>query len=179
MTSSSQYLHRRDWIARVLQSLGGTAIALQLRGQQHADQENVAAWRPVFLTAAQNDTLLSLGEGIVPGSAAAGCNRVIDLIVSIEGDGPKQQLADALKKFEKRAQDSHRMRFGELSPEQQDELLLTASAENGSLNAEFHLLKEWVSDAYWSSQAGMRELGWTGRMAWTEFEGCAHGGSHS
>ena len=154
MTTPSQCLHRRDWIARVLQGLGGTAIALQLRGQEHADQGNVAAWRPVFLTAAQNDTLVSLGERIVPGSAAAGCNRVIDLIVSLEGDGPKQQLIEALAKFEKRAQDLHHMRVVELSPEQQDEILLGASAENGSLNAEFHLLKEWTADAYWSSQAG-------------------------
>lgn len=135
----------------------------------------MVAWRPVFLTAAQNDTLVSLGERIVPGSAAASCNRVIDLIVSLEGDGPKQQLVNALQRFDRRAQELHHVRFGELSPEQQDEILLSASAENGSLNVEFDLLKEWTADAYWSSQAGMRELGWTGRMAWTEFEGCGHG----
>jgi hypothetical protein len=42
----------------------------------------------------------------------------------------------------------------------------------------FDHLKGWISGAYYSSEVGMRELGWTGNVFFDKFTGCQHGGSH-
>jgi hypothetical protein len=42
----------------------------------------------------------------------------------------------------------------------------------------FDHLKGWISGAYYSSEIGMRELGWTGNVFFDKFTGCQHGGSH-
>jgi hypothetical protein len=39
----------------------------------------------------------------------------------------------------------------------------------------FELLKGWIAGAYYSSEAGMRELGWTGTVIHERFVGCEHG----
>jgi hypothetical protein len=39
----------------------------------------------------------------------------------------------------------------------------------------FDTLKGWISGAYYSSEAGMRELGWTGTVMHEKFPGCEHG----
>jgi hypothetical protein len=43
---------------------------------------------------------------------------------------------------------------------------------------QFDHLKGWISGAYYSSEMGMRELGWTGNVFFEKFTGCTHGGSH-
>ncbi len=40
-------------------------------------------------------------------------------------------------------------------------------------------MKEWTADAYWSSQKGLRELGWTGRLAWDSFPNCGSAQPHN
>jgi hypothetical protein len=42
----------------------------------------------------------------------------------------------------------------------------------------FDHLKGWISGAYYSSEMGMRELGWAGNVFFEKFNGCQHGGSH-
>jgi hypothetical protein len=42
----------------------------------------------------------------------------------------------------------------------------------------FDHLKGWISGAYYSSEMGMRELGWTGNVFFEKYTGCTHGGSH-
>lgn len=39
-------------------------------------------------------------------------------------------------------------------------------------------LKGWISGAYYSYEAGMRELGWTADYAFAAFPGCAHPEGH-
>jgi hypothetical protein len=38
----------------------------------------------------------------------------------------------------------------------------------------FTRLRTVVANAYYSTEPGMRELGWRGRVAWTELPGCTH-----
>jgi hypothetical protein len=39
-------------------------------------------------------------------------------------------------------------------------------------------LKGWVSGAYYSSEMGMRELGWTEDRVFASFPGCEHPEGH-
>src|SRR5262249_5125130 len=91
--------------------------------------------------------------------------------------------------------------FKELPPEQQDAILIKASTGQGgnsdgkadwwlvtrkesgepprvTLRDHFDNIKGWVSGAYYSSEVGMRELGWTGQVAWESFPGCQHPEGH-
>jgi Gluconate 2-dehydrogenase subunit 3 len=168
--------NRRDWIRQVLQTAGGSVLGVALSAQEHSHETGSTEapgkpgeWRPAFLTPEQNEALVSLGECIVPGSAAALCNRVIDLILTLESDKTKRQTLDALAKFDGAARHGYGVPFQKLRPEQQAELLTAATEHGGQLNNEFQVIKEWIADAYWSSKDGMRELGWKGRVAWSSF----------
>jgi hypothetical protein len=40
-------------------------------------------------------------------------------------------------------------------------------------------LKAWIVGAYYSSEQGMRELGWNGNYAFESYPSCDHGDGHS
>jgi hypothetical protein len=44
--------------------------------------------------------------------------------------------------------------------------------------AHFQNLKDWIAGAYYSSEPGMRELGWDGNMIHQELPRCTHPGGH-
>ena len=48
-----------------------------------------------------------------------------------------------------------------------------------TLRDRFELLKERVASAYYSSEKGMKELGWTGQMVHADFPGCTHPDGHA
>lgn len=135
-----------------------------------ADQD----WSPQFFTVGQNQTLVSLAECIVPGSKEAHCNRVIDVIISIESPKTQNEMATALAAFDSGARERYQRPFTQLTADQQAQVLVAASADGSPLLPHFRVVKEWVADTYWSSQKGLRELGWTGRMAWESSTGCDH-----
>jgi hypothetical protein len=138
-------LSRREWIASL-------ALAPLLSAQNSS-----------FLSPEQTQTLASLGECIIPGSAAAQCPQTIDLILGIESAKNQQMFTDALGAFKN---------FADLGAAAQTELLTKAAVSGNELNRPFQTVKEWVADTYWSSKAGLKDLGWTGQMAWREFKGC-------
>jgi hypothetical protein len=178
------HLSRRDWINRVLQAAGGSIVTGPLLAQEHAHgtgqgSTQVAAWHPVFLTSSQNEALIAIGEGIIPGSKEALCNRVIDLILSIDSEKNRRQFATALLAFDSASQQQFNKPVNTLAAEQMNKLLERASTNANLLWPHFELLKEWLADSYWSSQQGLRELGWTGRMVWAKFDGCPHPGNHA
>ena len=47
-----------------------------------------------------------------------------------------------------------------------------------TLRDRFELLKERIAQAYYSSEKGMKELGWTGNMVHAAYPGCTHEGRH-
>jgi hypothetical protein len=47
-----------------------------------------------------------------------------------------------------------------------------------TLRDHFDLLKGRIAGAYYSSEIGMRELGWTGNVVHATFPGCDHPGGH-
>jgi gluconate 2-dehydrogenase subunit 3-like protein len=181
---SDQNRSRREWMVQVLRAAGTSVFAAEGFALQHLHPTAVSdaangTWRPAFFSEQQNEALVSLGECIIPGSTAAYCNRVIDLILTLESDKTRRQIVDALAAFDSAAGARQADSFRKLRPQEQAEILTEAASGKGSLAPHFAVIKEWIADAYWSSQEGMRELGWKGRVAWASFDGCPHREGHS
>jgi len=159
-------------------------------------------WKPQFLDAHQLATLQALCERIVPGSLAARSDRFIDALLAVDTRENRQRFLSALGAMEADA----RVRFGKpfksLTEAQQNEVLSAASAGKpgredwvwtpGTIVKQpepappkttprdhFDNLKQWISGAYYSSEAGMKELGSTGQMFFASFPDCDHDGGHS
>lgn len=166
-----------------------------------ADVRTAAAnWAPEFLDSHQNESLIVLAERIVPGSSKAQVNRFIDLLLTVDTQENQKKFLAALSAFEAEALNRHRQPFKDLTEEQQNEILTAASAEKSAhggargdwiaraagsemespstLGDYFENLKGWVSGAYYSSEIGMRELGWTGNNFFESFPGCQHPEGH-
>ncbi|HYL85969.1 MAG TPA: gluconate 2-dehydrogenase subunit 3 family protein [Candidatus Angelobacter sp.] len=157
-----------------------------------ADKLGADNWRPVFLNAQQNETLLALAESIVPGSSKAQVNRFIDLLLSVDKPENQHQFVSSLAAFDAESQTRYGKDFPALDGNQKNALLTDASQapantdspptnsreENSSLYQHFENLKGWVSGAYYSSEVGMRELGWNGDYAFETFPGCDHPEGH-
>lgn len=128
-------------------------------------------WKPLFLTPTQNETLVALSETIVPGSAKAQVNRFIDLLLSVDTAETQAKFVASLAVVEHSAQTQFGRDFHQLADNQKDELLTALSTQPTS---QHHLddLKEWITQAYYSSEDGMRELGWTGEHAFRQYPAC-------
>ncbi len=151
---------------RMLQSSAGLAAAPLV-----AQRKTEELWSPQFLSTEQSQALIAIGERIIPGSAAAQCNRLIDLCMVLQSDEHRQAFVQALAEFDSNAKKQYGKPFQALPPSQQDELLTAASAPHPT--PAFATIKEWMADSYWSSQQGLRDLGSNGRMAWQTYPTCA------
>lgn len=169
-----------------------------------AEKRSAAAlWRPAFLDPHQNETLIALAESIVPGSTRAQVNRFIDLLLSVDNAENQKRFLNALHAFEAESLNRFAHPFKKLAPAQQDALLTLASAQEPGVTEEpkgwgwftippmptsdparinlrdhFENLKGWISGAYYSSEIGMKELGWTGENFFDSFPGCQHPEGH-
>jgi hypothetical protein len=203
--AASGQLTRREMVRRLLAGVGaGAAWPLVVASHpiyehlangavfDEADKLGVDDWKPVFLNAQQDETLAALAESIVPGSRKAQVNRFIDLLLSVDTVEHKKNFVDSLAAFEAESQKRFGKGFPSLDVSQQNGLLTDASAgpaeedspgdegkENSSLHEHFENLKGWIGGAYYSSEVGMRELGWTGDYVFASFPGCKHPEGHS
>jgi hypothetical protein len=172
------HLKRREWIGLVIEIAGASLLADPLRAREHsheasgADAKAAGPWTPIFLNRGQNETLVKLGEAIIPGSKDAQCNRIIDLVLSIDLEKNKIDVQNALATFDTAARKQYSRPLVNLASADLHQLLVDASSSHSSRWPAFSLLKEWLADSYWSSKKGLQELGWTGRLAWTKFDGC-------
>src|SRR5215212_4784112 len=177
--------------------------------QQHlANQKKVAAaykkatapaYKPEFLDAHQYATLEVIAERIVPGSTKARVAPFVDQLLAVDTLSSQRSFLGAMGAFEMQAIEKFSKPWKALTPAQQDELLTVAStavsgmksvpgdprrqSEPGEGKAtiydHFANLRGWISGAYYSSEIGMRELGWTGEMFFTELPGCTHPDGHA
>ena len=145
-------------------------------------QKKAAAvqYKPVYLDAQQFAATKSLAERIVPGATKAKTAEFIDQLLAVDSPSNQRSFLSALGSFEGRAVDTAKGPWTSLGPAQQDQILTEAStAETGTrLRDHFDLLKGWIAGAYYSSEIGMRELGWTGNVMHLEFPGCQHPEGH-
>ena len=142
----------------------------------------VAAYKAEFFDAHQLKTLEVLAEAIVPGSTAAKVAPFLDQLVAVESAQNQRAILGALGAFDMAAIQKHGKAWKAITAAEQDALLQEAStAEPGKskLRNPFQNLKGWIAGAYYSSEPGMRELGWTGNVFHTELPGCTHPGGHS
>jgi hypothetical protein len=200
----SRQLSRREMVRRLLGGVGAGAawplvvdshpIHEILRNDailKEAEKLGAADWKSVFLSAQENENLIALAEAIVPGSTKAQVNRFIDLLLSVEKDKHKSEFVAALAAFEAESQKRFGKGFPSLDDRQQNMLLTDAAAapakedaagsagkESSSLHEHFENLKGWVSGAYYSSEMGMKELGWTDDRVFASFPGCEHPEGH-
>jgi hypothetical protein len=156
-----------------------------------AEKLGAADWKPLFLNTQQNESLIAIAESIVPGSTKAQVNRFIDLLLSVDTDSHKKEFVAALAGFEAEAQKRFAKNFPALDDGQRRQLLTDASGtpakensdvgageKHAGLHEHFENLKGWVSGAYYSSEMGMKELGWTGDYVFASFPGCEHPEGH-
>ncbi len=158
-------------------------------------------WKPVFSDDHQNQTVISLAERIVPGSTATQANRFLDTALAAETQEKQQRFIAALNALEGESLRRFTKPIHELSANQQDQLLVVASTmppsnpnaltgtavqttpgtESSAPNLRdyFDHLKQWIGMAYYSSEAGMKELGWKGQNFFAGFPGCQPGSDHS
>jgi hypothetical protein len=148
---------------------------------EHAQQKAaVAEYTPEFLDKYQLKTLEVLAEAIVPGSTAARVAPFLDQLLAVDSAQSQRQFLGALGAFDMAAIAQHGKGWNALSASEQDALLRGASTADAKsvMRGHFQNLKGWIVGAYYSSEPGMRELGWTGNMFFAELPGCTHPGGH-
>jgi gluconate 2-dehydrogenase subunit 3-like protein len=197
-------LTRREMVRRLLAGLGAGAAWPMVAAShpiheilkndavlEEAEKLAAADWKPVFLNEQQNENLIALAERIVPGSSKAQVNRFLDLLLSVDTEKHNKDFVAALTAFEAESQKRFGKGFPSLDDRQQNMLLTDAAIappkvdaaggaekENSRLHGHFENLKGWVSGAYYSSEMGMRELGWTADRVFASFPGCEHPEGH-
>jgi hypothetical protein len=155
-------------------------------------------WKPEFLDAHQLGTVTALCARIVPGSDRALAHRFIDTLLAAEAHHAQRRFLTALGAIDGAAAARFQKPFRALTEAQQIEILTEAAAgESGrkewvwepgtpivepergpevvNLRDHFDHVKGWIVDAYYSSEAGLKELGYTGQMFFSEFPDCKHG----
>jgi hypothetical protein len=157
-----------------------------------AEKLGEANWKPAFLSSQQNETLTAIAESIVPESTQAHVSRFIDLLLSVDKPENQHKFVESLAALDAEVQNRFGKNFPALDQEQKNAFLSDASMkpENpealetkggkkpSGLYNHFENLKGWISGAYYSSEVGMRELGWTGDYVYEKFPGCAHPEGH-
>ena len=129
------------------------------------------AKKPQFFDAHQFATLTLVSELIVPGSVASGSPAWIDEVLAIEHEDVRRTFTSALAAVDAAARDQHGSTFRALPATQQPALL-------ESLTTPVATLKSWIAGAHYSSEAGMKELGFTGNVFFESFPACAHAEGH-
>ena len=157
-----------------------------------------AKWTPEFLDLHQNQTLILLSERIVPGSSRAQVNRIIDLLLTVDTAENRHKFTESLSAIDLESRKRFVRPFKSLSADQQDETLTSLATGQPSVDQDsarrsikkrlqqpaltprdhFENVKAWIVGTYYSSELGMRELGWTGDVYFTELPVCPHPEGH-
>ena len=169
--------------------------------QAAAAKAQAADWKAEFLDPHQLATLQALCERIVPGSLAARSDRFVDSLLSVDTRENRQRFLSALGAMDSDAARRFGQPFKALSAAQQVEVLDAAAREKPGREDwiwtprtivhqpepapprttprdHFDLLKETIVNAYYSSEAGLKELGSTGQQFFAAFPDCDHEGGH-
>lgn len=142
-------------------------------------------YAPKFFSSQQYKTLQALCQAIIPadsdsgGAMEAGAPEFIDLLTS---ENPKYQLklGGGLMWLEAQCTDRYGKAYLDCMPEQQKEILdLIAFCKNADKNPEisqgvefFSFLREMTADGFFTSEIGIKYLGYVGNTYMLSFPGC-------
>jgi gluconate 2-dehydrogenase subunit 3-like protein len=135
-----------------------------------------ADWKPIFLDAKQNALLEAVAETMVPGSGTAQVNQFIDLLLSVDSADSQKGFSLSLAAADKAAVGQFQKSFAGLNAGERDAAITSLSQEHKEA---FANLKEWIVGAYYSSEQGMKELGWDGNFAFDKYPTCEAVGGQS
>lgn len=136
---------------------------------------------PEFLDSHQMKTLEAVAEAIVPGSTSARVAPFLDQLLAVESAANQRAFLGALGALDMAAITRHGKAWIATTAAEQDAILRDASTADpkaAPMRGHFDNLKQWIAGAYYSSEPGMRELGWTGNVFHPELPGCTHPGGH-
>ena len=135
-----------------------------------------ADWHPIFLNAKQDELLVAVAETMVPGSTRAQVNQFIDLLLSVDSAESQKGFLLSLGAVDKVAVGQFQKSFTELNAGEREKAITSLSQEHKEA---FANLKEWIVGAYYSSEQGMKELGWDGNFAFEKYPTCEAVEGHS
>ena len=178
--------HFRVGRRTLLQSLAGAGAVAFASAASAAHVHQVAANAAVtattntgesalaFLDRHAFDTLAALSEQIVPGSRATQVPEFLDRLLAVESTETQQRFVQALGAFEREAREAHGMPWKALTESQATALLTKVSTQPDSDVARqaFDRIKGAVSETYYSTEVGMKELGWDGSIAFAPPSAC-------
>ena len=156
-----------------------------------------AEWKPEFLDGHQFATLSVLCARIVPGSDKAQADRYIDSRLAVETHDGQRRFLTSMGAVDGVATQRFGRPLKSLTEAQQVQILTEAAAgepgrqdwvwtpgtplvrpapghEVVTLRDHLDHLKGWIAGAYYSSEAGLKELGYTGQMFFASFPDCTH-----
>lgn len=189
-------LGRRAVLRAIAGGLGaGVAVPGLAGAQDHpihrslADDQSVerarqnaaaATYTPELLDAHGLRTLESLAEAIVPGSTTARVAPFLDQLIAVEAAPVQRAFLGAIGAFDMAAVAAHGASWLAIDAARQTTILEAASASTPAtpLRPAFQLLKELIVGAYYSSEQGMRELGWDGTVVHGALPECTHPDGH-
>jgi gluconate 2-dehydrogenase gamma chain len=143
------------------------------------------AYTPKFFSAHGYKTLQSLCQTIFPadaesgGAIEAGAPEFIDLLTS-ENDRYQRVLGGGLMWLDNTCSDRYEKTYLDCSPDQQKEMLdKIAYRKNAAGDASlsqgvefFSFLRNMTADGFFTSEIGIKYLGYIGSTYLTEFPGC-------
>ena len=199
------FINRRDLIRAALFASAASALGPAFSFAQAVSSDLTPAakgedgskfltdlnWKAAFLNDQQNETLIALGDVIIPATDTPGAkealvNRFIDLLISAQPADFQQQFTDALSFLDSESQKQFGKDFRALAAEDQQSLLtpwayplrssiwMEGDDKPDPGHQHFGRLKALIAAAYYGSEIGQKELGWDGTYTHGAYEGCEH-----
>jgi hypothetical protein len=187
-----QKSNRRQLLRASLFGAAGATAAIGREFPVNYDDSRELArtdWKPAFFSDHQNQTVIVLSDLIIPetdtpGARAALVNRFLDLLLAAETHDTQQGFLNSLAYLDGEA----RSRYGNalifLPKEKQIELLEFFAYPNSletwgegqtgdqAGHNHFQNMKDWIARIFYSSEAGMKALGWNGEPPHGALGGC-------
>lgn len=184
-------MNRRQLLRGSLFGVAGAAASAREFPANYDESKALekADWKPTFLSDHQNQTVILLTDLIIPetdtpGAKSALVNRFLDLLLAAETHDTQQSFLNSLAYLDGEA----RKRYGNaliyLPKESQVELLEFLAYPNSldtwgegqvadqTGHKHFQSIKDWTIRIFYSSEAGMKSLGWNGEVVHGGLTGC-------
>jgi gluconate 2-dehydrogenase gamma chain len=186
-------ISRRDVLKSLAMSAAATSVLRTIPAQaaeyaHHmvaAEKAATKVYAPKFFAAHEYKTLQTLCQTIIPadadsgGAIEAGAPEFIDLLTS-ENIEYQVKLRGGLMWLDSTCSDRYGKAYFDCSPQQQKELLDQIAYRNNALTdlslsqgvEFFSFLRNMTSDGFFTSEIGIKYLGYLGSAFLKEFPGC-------